>query len=112
MTHYVVIHAMMMSWYARRRPGNPTVGSMMDLDPQRSPHVAKVVEEAYVSSFLMKKTQRIIWTHTKWFDDIVTLVGVIDLLYDDDDHLWSLTCYGTHEHFLGMMKKSMKTWNP
>ena len=28
--------------------------------------------------------------------------------YDDDDLVWSLTCCGTHEHALGMMKKPMK----
>ena len=33
MTHYVVIHALMVAWYPRRRFGNPTGDVMMDLDP-------------------------------------------------------------------------------
>ena len=32
MTHYVVIHALMVPWYPRRRPGNPTGNVMMALD--------------------------------------------------------------------------------
>ena len=55
MTDYVVIHALMMSWYPTRRFGNPTGGSMMDLDPWRSPCVVEVVEEAHEVSCLMKK---------------------------------------------------------
>ena len=38
MTHYVVIHALMMSWY-------PTGDVMMDLDPWRSLSVGEVVKE-------------------------------------------------------------------
>ena len=49
------------------------------------------------------------WTHNWWFDDLATLVGIMELLYDDDDLVWSLTCYGTHEHALGMMKNPMNT---
>ena len=45
MTHSVVIHALMVSWYPRRRPGNPIGGGMMDLDPWRSSCVVEVVEE-------------------------------------------------------------------
>ena len=55
MTHSMVIHAMMMSWYPRRRPGNPTTGSMMDLDPWRSPGMVKMVEEAHEAPCFMKK---------------------------------------------------------
>ena len=55
MTHYMVIHALMMSWYPRRRPSNPTGDVMMDLDPWRSPSVVEVVEEAYEATYLMKK---------------------------------------------------------
>ena len=55
MTHPVVIHALMVSWYPRRRFGNPTGDVMMDLDPWRSPCVVEVVEEAHEVSFLMKK---------------------------------------------------------
>ena len=40
-------------------------------------------------------------------DDIATLVGVMERLYDDDDLVWSLTGYGTHEHVLGLMKKPL-----
>ena len=55
MTYYVVIHALIMSWYSRRRIGNPTSDVMMDLVPWRSPGVVEVVEEAYEASFLLKK---------------------------------------------------------
>ena len=55
MTHYVVIHSLLVSWYPRRRPGNPTGNVMMDLDPWRSPSVGEVVEEAHEASCLMKK---------------------------------------------------------
>ena len=47
--------------------------------------------------------------------DLMTLqplIGVMELLYDDDDLEWSLTCHETDDHVLGMMKKPMKTWNP
>ena len=54
MTHYVVIHALMVQWYPRRRPRNPTGDVMMDLDPWRSPSVVEVVEKSYESHFLMK----------------------------------------------------------
>ena len=33
-------------------------------------------------------------------DDLGTLVEVMELLYVEDDLVWSLTCYGTHEHAL------------
>ena len=63
MTHYVVIHALMVSWYLKRRPSNPTDDVMMDLDPWKSPGMVKVVEEAHESpwnvkeaSLFMKKT--------------------------------------------------------
>ena len=46
MTHFVVIHAQMVSWYPKRRTGNPTGDVMMDLDPLRG----KVVEEAHDAS--------------------------------------------------------------
>ena len=55
MTHYVVIHSLMVSWYPRRRPRNPTGDAMMDLDPWRSSCVVEVVEEAHEASYLMKK---------------------------------------------------------
>ena len=55
MTHSVVIHALMVSWYPRRRSRNPTGDVMMDLDLWRSPDVVEVVEEAYESPSLMKK---------------------------------------------------------
>ena len=47
MIHSMVIHALMMSWYPRRRPSNPTIDVMMDLDPWRSSCVVEVVEEAH-----------------------------------------------------------------
>ena len=55
MTHSMVIHALMMSWYPRRRPSNHTGDVMIDLDPWRSPGVVEVVEEAYEASCLLKK---------------------------------------------------------
>ena len=55
MTHYVVIHALMVSWYPIRRASYPTDDVMMDLDPWGSPSVVEVVEEAYEASFLLKK---------------------------------------------------------
>ena len=42
MTHSMVIYALMVSWYPRGRPNNPTGDVMMDLDPWRS---LGVVEE-------------------------------------------------------------------
>ena len=54
MTHFVVIHALMMSWCPKRRPSNLTGDVMMDLDPWRSPGVVEVVEEAYEAPCLMK----------------------------------------------------------
>ena len=55
MTHSVVIHALMVSWYPRRRPNNPTCDGMMDLDPCRSSCVVEVVEEAHEASCMVKK---------------------------------------------------------
>ena len=55
MTHSVVIHALMVSWYPKRRSGNPTGDVMMDLDPSRSPCVVEVVKESHEASCLMKK---------------------------------------------------------
>ena len=45
MTHFVVIHALMMSWYLRKMPSNPTYDVMMNLDPWRSSNVDEVVKE-------------------------------------------------------------------
>ena len=45
----------MVSWYPKIRFGNPPGNVMMDLDPWRSPGAVEVVEEAYESSFSMKK---------------------------------------------------------
>jgi len=47
MTHFVVIHALMVSWYTRKRPSYPQVDVMMNLDLGRSPGVVEVVEEAH-----------------------------------------------------------------
>ena len=47
MNHYVVIHALMVSWYLRRMPSNPTDDVMMDLDSWKSPGMVEVVEEAH-----------------------------------------------------------------
>ena len=55
MTHSVVIHALMVSWYPRRRPTYPTSDVMMDLNPLGSPSVVEAVEEAYEASCLLKK---------------------------------------------------------
>ena len=75
MTHSVVIHALMVSWYPRRRPINPTGDAMMDLDPWRSSCVVEVVEEAHEASYLMKKLWRSPWTHTWWVNGPWTLEG-------------------------------------
>ena len=55
MTSSMAIHALMVSWYPRRRPINPTGDAMMDLDPWRSSCVVEVVEEAHEASYLTKK---------------------------------------------------------
>ena len=55
MTHYVVIHALMVSWYLRRRPSNPTDDVVMDLDPWKSPGMVEVVEEAHESPWHVKE---------------------------------------------------------
>ena len=55
MTHSVVIHALMVSWFPKRRVGNPTSDVMMDVDSWRSPCMVKMVEEAHEASYLMKK---------------------------------------------------------
>ena len=47
MTHSMVIHALMVSWYPGRRSRNPTGDVMMDLDPWRYLGVVEVVEEEY-----------------------------------------------------------------
>ena len=54
MNHFVAIHALMVSWYPRRRSNNPIGDVMMDLDPWRSLGVVQVVEESYESPSLMK----------------------------------------------------------
>ena len=89
MTHSVVIHALMMLWYPRRRPTNPTGDVMMDLDPWRSPGMAEAVEEACEAPCLMKKLHKSPLTHTWCFDGPCTLE-------DDDVVIIDL----------------MKTWNP
>ena len=55
MTHYVVIHALMVSWYPRRRSSNTISDVMMDIDPYRPHVVVEEVEESYESPSLMKK---------------------------------------------------------
>ena len=47
MTHFVVIHALLVSWYPMRKFGNPTGDVMMDLDPSRFPVVVEAAEESY-----------------------------------------------------------------
>ena len=44
MTHYVVIHALMVSWYLKSMPSYPTDDVMMNLDPWKSPGVVVGVE--------------------------------------------------------------------
>ena len=43
----MVIHALMVPSYPRRRPGNPTGNEMISLDPWRSPCMVKMVEEGH-----------------------------------------------------------------
>ena len=51
----MVIHALIVSWYLKRRPRNPTDDVMMDLEPWRSLCVVKVVEEVKEASYCMGK---------------------------------------------------------
>ena len=51
----MVIHALMVSWYPKRRTGNPTGDAMMDPDPWRSSCMVKVVEEVHEASYFVKK---------------------------------------------------------
>ena len=55
MTHSVVIHALMVSWYPKKRFGNPTGNVMTDLESWGSPSVVEVVEETHEDPLLMKK---------------------------------------------------------
>ena len=50
MTHFVVIHALMVLWYPKRRLANPTGDVMVDLDPWRSLGLVEVVKEALKKS--------------------------------------------------------------
>ena len=43
MTHSMVIHALMVSWYLRRRPNNPTSDVMINIDPWKSLGMVEVV---------------------------------------------------------------------
>ena len=58
MTHSMVIYALIVSWYARRRPSYPTGNIMLDLDPWESSSVVEVVKEAYEAPCLMKKPMK------------------------------------------------------
>ena len=51
MTHSVVIHALMVSWYPKRRIGNPTGDVMVD-------HVVEVVKEDHEAPCLMKNPMK------------------------------------------------------
>ena len=50
MTHSVVIYALMVSWYHRRRPIYPTSDGTMDFGPWRPHGVVEVNEEALKKS--------------------------------------------------------------
>ena len=50
MTHFVVIHALMGSWYPKIRLGNPTSDGTMDFGPWRPHGVVEVDEEALKKS--------------------------------------------------------------
>ena len=63
MTHSMVIHALMVSWYPRRRSSNTISDVMMDIDPYRPHVVVEEVEESYESPSLMKKPSWIPLTH-------------------------------------------------
>ena len=89
MTQYVVIHAMIVSWYPGRLSRNPTCDLMVDIYPWRSPSVVEVVEEVHEDPSLIKKLHRSPLTHTWCFDGPCTLE-------DDDVVILDL----------------MKTWNP
>ena len=69
MTHYVVIHALIVSWYPRRRPSYLTGNIMLDIGPQWSIGVVKVVKEAHDSSYVIKKSlKKPLDPHTRWFN--------------------------------------------
>ena len=69
MTHSIGIHALMMSWYPRRRPSNPTGDVTMDLGPQWSIGVVKVVKETHDASCMIKKAlKKPLDPHTRWFN--------------------------------------------
>ena len=55
MTHSMVIYALMVSCYPKRRTSNPTGDVIMDPNAWRSSCEVQVVEEAYEASYLMKK---------------------------------------------------------
>ena len=115
MTHSMVIHALMVSWYPSRRFGNPTSDVMMDLDPWRSPCVVEVVDEA---SCLMKKPWRSPWTHIWWLCPIKGDDVVIDDLMNTWNPWWRpwCPCKGHESHCLhliwldGMMKAPTRMW--
>ena len=58
MTHFVVIHSLMVSWYPRRRLSYPTSDIMLDIDLWGSPSVFEVVKEEYESPCLMKNPMK------------------------------------------------------
>ena len=70
MAHSIVIHALMVSWYPRRRSSDPTSDVMMDLDPWRYIGMVEVVEEAYEEPFLMNNPCIIPWTHILWLTNL------------------------------------------
>ena len=69
MTHSVVIHALIVSWYPKRRPSYLIGNIMLDLGPQCSIGVVKVVKEAHEASCVIKKAlKKPFDPHTRWFN--------------------------------------------
>ena len=66
-------HALMMSWYPKRRLSDPRGDVMMDIDSWRSPGVGEVVEEAHEASCLMKKLLNKSFDPQKSFEPTHTL---------------------------------------
>ena len=67
----MVIHVLMVSWYPRRRFGNPTGNVMMDLEPWGSPGVVEVIEETHEDPCLIKKALTNHFDpYTRWFNGL------------------------------------------
>ena len=115
MTHSVVIHDLMVSWYPKRRPSNATGdvltigGPLVWLRWLKKPMKPSCLDHNVLVPLPPKGMHDgafLCW----WWP--WNPCWVMELLHDDDDHVWSLTCYGTLEYVLGMMKKPHEELEP